>query len=458
MRSATAVPDLDDWREAARALLAADVRPADVTWSPPGTRALFDTPLPIATGEPKRVPARFLTLARDVVLHREPGGHAVLYRVLWRLTHDEPGLLDDAADRDIRALVLRGQQVRRDIHQMHAFVRFRLVADHYVAWYAPDHHILARAATFFRDRFRAMTWAILTPEASVSWDGHALSSGPGVPRHAQPRGDEYEDMWRTYYAAIFNPARVNPALMRQHMPSRFWPQLPESELLPGLIAAAGARVDAMIDPAAELAARLQVPMSLPVLRELAKTCDACELCRPATQTVFGEGPDVAELVLVGEQPGDEEDRVGRPFVGPAGKVLDAALVAAGIARDRVYLTNAVKHFRFLPRGKKRLHQRPTADQVRACKPWLGAELAQLRPRVIVCLGSTAAQAIINSRFAVSEQRGIVIATQWADSVLATHHPAAILRVDPALRPQYEAELVADLRHAALLLHGVDDRA
>ena len=443
---ANAVADLDRWRDEARALLAADIAPRDVVWTPPGASGvLFDEPLPATKAPRSRVPAQFLELARDVVLHRESGGHAVLYRVLWRLTHGEPDLLDDAADRDVRMLVLRRQQVRRDIHKMHAFVRFRLVDDHYVAWYAPDHHILARAATFFQDRFRSMTWAILTPDASVTWNGAALVWSAGVPRHAQPTSDEYEDMWRTYYAAIFNPARINPALMRQHMPTRFWPQLPEAALIPGLLADASSRVDTMIAPT-------HIAGSLPVLRERAKTCTMCELCGPATQTVFGEGPADAELVLVGEQPGDREDREGRPFVGPAGSVLDAALAAAGISRERVYLTNAVKHFRFLPRGKQRLHQRPTADQVRACKPWLGAELDQLKPRVIVCLGSTAAQAIINSRFRVREQRGIVIATRWSENVLATHHPAAILRVDGAQRPSYEAELVADLEHARRLLH------
>ncbi len=441
MRSAVASSDLDEWRDEARALLAANVAPTEVVWTPPGASGvLFAEPLP-ETLVVNRVPARFIELARDVVLHRE-SSHALLYRVLWRLTHGEPDLLDDAADRDLRTLVLRRQHVRRDIHKMHAFVRFRLVEDHYIAWYAPDHHILARAALFFRDRFKAMKWAILTPEASVSWDG-ALHWGPGVPRHSQPHSDEYEDMWRTYYAAIFNPARTNPQLMRQHMPARFWPQLPEAQLIPGLLAQASARVEQMIPPP------LREP--LPVLRERAKACTACELCGPATQTVFGEGPEDAQLVLVGEQPGDQEDLAGRPFVGPAGGVLDAALATAGIDRDRVYLTNAVKHFRFEPRGKKRIHQRPTADQVRACKPWLGAELEQLKPRVIVCLGSTAAQAIINSRFRVTEQRGIVIATRWSENVIATHHPAAILRVDDALRPTYEAELVADLRHAVALL-------
>ncbi|MEO8552819.1 MAG: UdgX family uracil-DNA binding protein, partial [Kofleriaceae bacterium] len=377
----------------------------------------------------------------------EAGVHGLLYRVLWRLAHGERRLLEDAADPDVRALELRVAQVRRDVHKMHAFVRFRAVGEHYVAWYAPDHHILARAAPFFRDRFAAMHWTILTPERSVTWDGSQLVWGPGVPRHAAPLGDEIEELWRTYYASIFNPARINPTLMRQHMPARFWPSLPESELIPGLLAAAPARVDAMITlPRGEA-------QSIPTLRTAAARCRACELCGPATQTVFGEGPEDAELVLVGEQPGDQEDLAGRPFIGPSGEVLDAALAAVGLARDRLYVTNAVKHFRFLPRGRKRLHQRPTADQVRACKPWLGAELAALRPRVIVCLGATAAQSLIGSRFRISEQRGQPVATHWAPHLLATHHPAAILRVDEIDRPRYEAELRADLAHARTLLAG-----
>lgn len=450
MRSAVATPDLAHWRDEARALLAAEVAPADVLWTPPGgPGGLFDAPL--ASAAPTaRVPARFVRIAAGVILHRGADTHALLYRVLWRLTHGEHALLDDAADPDIRALALRAAQVGRDLHKMHAFVRFRTVHDddgeHYIAWYAPEHHIVERAAAFFRDRFPAMRWTILTPDRSAHWDLHALAFGPGVPRHAAPAADDVEDLWRTYYASIFNPARVNPRAMRQHMPQKFWPQLPESAIIPDLLAAAPARVAAM-DPRPAIARAT----SLAVLREEARGCTACELCGPATQTVFGEGPDDARLVLVGEQPGDQEDLAGRPFIGPAGAVLDAALADAGIDRRAVYVTNAVKHFRFLPRGKRRLHQRATADQIRACKPWLGAELAQLRPRVVVCLGATAALSLIGSRFRISQQRGQRVETPWAEHLLASHHPAAILRVDAADRPRYEAELRADLAFARSLL-------
>lgn len=447
MRRAQA--DIATWRDEMRALLAANVAPADVAWvAPGGPGLLFEEPAAFAKGSGvARVPKRFVAIAEDAVLHREPGAHALAYRVLWRLTHGEHDLLDDAADVDVRALVLRAKAVHRDLHKMHAFVRFRQVDDErFVAWYQPDHHIVERAASeFFVERFASMRWSILTPEVSAHWDGDTLAFGPGVPRHEAPAADAYEEMWKTYYASIFNPARVNPRVMRQHMPARYWPSLPESALVPELMARAAPRVDAMLD------AQVPTARSLPVLREAAAGCSACELCGPATQTVFGEGPADARLVLVGEQPGDTEDLAGRPFVGPAGEVLDGALAAAGIDRRGVYLTNAVKHFRFLPRGKKRLHQRPTADQVRACKPWLAAELQTITPRVVVCLGATAAQSLIGSRFKITQERGKDVATKWAEHLVATHHPAAILRVDPADRARYEAELVADLRRAHALL-------
>ncbi len=453
MRSARATPELATWRTEARALLAAQIAPHHVMWTAPGeTGLLFADPIPDDAGtDVARVPRRFVALASEAVLHREPGVHALLYRVLWRLAHGEPRLLDDAADVDIRALALRATQVRRDVHKMHAFVRFRAIGPHYIAWYRPDHHVLERAAPFFQERFSAMTWTIATPDRSVSWDGAELVWSAGIPRDTAPADHELEALWRTYYAAIFNPARANPRLLRQHMPARFWAQLPEAAAIGDLLHAAAPRVEAMLDPAAAIAARLPGPgpHGIAVLREAARRCTACELCGPATQTVFGVGPEDAPLVLVGEQPGDQEDLGGLPFIGPAGEVLDAALAAAGIDRQRVYVTNAVKHFRFLPRGTKRLHQRPTADQIRACKPWLGAELEAIRPRVVVCLGATAAQALIGSRFRITRDRGQVLATRWADHLLATHHPAAVLRTDD--RARYEAELVADLVRARGLL-------
>jgi uracil-DNA glycosylase len=184
----------------------------------------------------------------------------------------------------------------------------------------------------------------------------------------------------------------------------------------------------------------------------AADCRACDLWRNATQTVFGEGPPIATLMLVGEQPGDREDVAGRPFVGPAGRVLDDAIAAAGIDRDRVYVTNAVKHFKWRARGKRRIHDKPNRAEVAACRPWLDAELAVVRPRVLVLLGATAAQALLGSGFRVTRDRGRPIeGTGFAEHVVATVHPSAIVRIrDREDRAEAERALAADLRLAALL--------
>jgi DNA polymerase len=185
----------------------------------------------------------------------------------------------------------------------------------------------------------------------------------------------------------------------------------------------------------------------------AADCRACDLWRNATQTVFGQGPAEAELMLVGEQPGDREDLAGQPFVGPAGRVLDEALAAAGIDRERVYVTNAVKHFKWRARGKRRIHDKPNRMEVAACRPWLDGELAAVRPRVLVLLGATAAQALLGSSFRVTRERGRPIdGTAFAEHVVATVHPSAIVRIrDHNEREEAERGLADDLRTAAELL-------
>jgi uracil-DNA glycosylase family protein len=197
-------------------------------------------------------------------------------------------------------------------------------------------------------------------------------------------------------------------------------------------------------------------LTLPALRRAAAVCEGCPLYRDATQTVFGEGPADAQIVLVGETPGDQEDQQGQPFVGPAGKVLDEALIEAGLNRDEVYVTNAVKHFKWEPRGKRRLHKKPSAREMAACHPWLEAELQVLKPKVIVCLGATAAQVLLGRAFRVSRQRGQRIMGPGGIEAIATHHPSAVLRApEQAVRHRMRKELAADLSIAASLL-GQDD--
>jgi uracil-DNA glycosylase family protein len=192
--------------------------------------------------------------------------------------------------------------------------------------------------------------------------------------------------------------------------------------------------------------------TLSKLREAAAGCTACPLHETGTQTVFGEGSENAEVVFVGEQPGDQEDLQGRPFVGPAGKLFDKALEDAGIDRSQVYVTNVVKHFKWQARGKRRIHQKPNWSEIAACRPWLEAELEVIRPRVLVCLGATAAQALLGRDFRVSKQRGELVESDLAEKVIATVHPSSILRADDETRDREYRELVRDLEKVAQLIY------
>ena len=454
---------VEAWRERARAALRASVAPEHLQWDGDAQPGLaLASPLPAATDAQGRVtvPAALLELAGAVVCHRDPGRHALLYRLLWRIAQGERRLLERATDPDVVAAMALAAAVRRDCHKMKAFVRFREGGEGegaYVAWFEPDHWIVDRVAPFFAKRFAGMRWAILTPYRSVRWDGEALAFGPGAVRADAPAEDAQEDLWRTYYASIFNPARLNPTMMRQEMPQKYWKGLPEAELLPSLLRDAGRRVRDMAEREAQ-APRRRIPTkpaeapptddgSLAAARALAAGCQRCPLWEPATQTVWGEGPEDARVMFVGEQPGDAEDLTGRPFVGPAGALLDRALADAGIDRSTAYLTNAVKHFRFEQRGKARLHQRPTAGHVSACHAWLQREMATVRPEVIVCLGATAATAVLGAGFSLVEQRGTWHRLGNGVRAMATVHPAWVLRQPAAAQAAAYRGLVEDLRRA-----------
>jgi uracil-DNA glycosylase len=193
---------------------------------------------------------------------------------------------------------------------------------------------------------------------------------------------------------------------------------------------------------------LPARMNLKALREAAEHCEGCDLYKNATQTVFGEGPRRASMILLGEVPGDEEDKQGKPFVGPAGRLLDGALDEIGLSRDEVYVTNAVKHFRWEPRGKRRLHKKPSWRQIEACRPWLHAEILVVKPEVIVCMGATAAQTMLGREFRLTRHRGEFFKRQNATWLTATYHPSAILRApDKEDRNRKRTEFVDDLRHA-----------
>ena len=453
---------LQAWRDRARAALAAGVPPEHLQWDSDAQLGLaLASPLPDDVGAGRiNVPASLVELAGAVVCHRDPGRHALLYRLLWRVAHGERRLLERATDPDVVAATALAAAVRRDSHKMKAFVRFRESGDGgnaYLAWFEPDHWIVDRIAPFFAKRFAGMRWAILTPYRSVRWDGDALAFGPGGLRADAPAEDAQEDLWRTYYANIFNPARLNPTMMRQEMPQKYWKGLPEAALLPSLLRDAGTRVRDMAEREAQ-APRRRIPQrplaeapvddgSLAAAQALAADCRRCPLWEPATRTVWGEGPADARLMVIGEQPGDAEDLTGRPFVGPAGTLLDRALVDAGIDRSSAYMTNAVKHFRFQQRGKVRLHQRPDAGHVRACHEWLQREIGTVRPDAIVCLGATAASAVFGAGFSLTGQRGVWHTVGNGVRAMATVHPAWVLRQPAAARDAAYRGLVGDLRTA-----------
>jgi uracil-DNA glycosylase family protein len=254
------------------------------------------------------------------------------------------------------------------------------------------------------------------------------------------------------------PSRVKTHAMQVGMPKRYGKNLPEASLIPRQLEEALERVRQMIAHNHSRASDEWHPAPAPDttnlerLRSAAARCKACPLYKQATQTVFGEGPRDAPLVLVGEQPGDQEDRAGQPFVGPAGQLLDRALAEVGIDREAAYVTNAVKHFKWEPRGKRRLHQKPNSRDIAACKPWLEAELRALRPRVLILLGSTAAQTIFGSQVRVLRDRGKARVSDYCEHTFITVHPSSLLRApDEASREKSYRAFVADLKKAARLL-------
>ncbi|KQN80632.1 UdgX family uracil-DNA binding protein [Sphingomonas sp. Leaf62] len=447
-----AADDFDGWRDAARSLAAQRVAPSEVVWQVGdlptdlfGDEAIVDSNAPAP-----RVPRAFIDLARTVAMHADPARFALLYAMLTRLIA-EPRLIDDKADPAMQRLEEMAKAVRRDIHKMRAFLRFREMVEaedtRFVAWFEPEHHIVRHNARFFVDRFAAMRWSILTPDLSVHWDGETLTQGPGATKADAPTGDPVEEVWKTYYASIFNPARLKKGAMMKEMPRKYWKNMPETALVPALIAGAQAREAAMIETARAAPGGNSVA-AWAALRDEAAGCQRCPLWQPATQTVFGEGPVDAAMMVVGEQPGDQEDLAGRPFVGPAGQVFDRAMAEAEIDRSRVYVTNAVKHFKFEPRGKRRIHAKPGVGEIDACRWWIEQERGILRPRMTVALGATAARSLTGKTVTISRERGRVLTLADGSSAWITVHPSYLLRLPDKVQAEEEfARFVEDLKGA-----------
>jgi DNA polymerase len=460
--------DAAGWRQAARALRAQGVAAEAVVWTvEPG---LFDPPAAPAApiGPPFTVPRGFVDLAERVLLHRSGERFDLMYRLLLRLER-EPELLKIETDAQVARALLLAKAVDRAMHKMRAFVRFREIeagegAGTYVAWFEPAHRVTEAVAPWFTRRFTNMDWSVLTPDVSAHWNRESLTFGPGADPADAPDADALEAHWRTYYAAIFNPARLNVAQMTKEMPKRYWRNLPETALIPELVARAENRTETMVMKAptepdrrivrqAQKAARdgafTETPRdSLEAIAAGVDVCRRCDLWRDATQGVAGQGPKRAKLMFVGEQPGDQEDLAGLPFVGPAGQVLDRAMTEAGVQRTQTYVTNAVKHFKHELRGKRRIHQTPNSAETQACRWWLDGERGVVRPRVIVALGATAASAVFGKAMPIGKSRGQAFQLPDQAQGVVTYHPSYLLRLpDAKAKAEAYAAFVEDLRFA-----------
>ena len=513
------VVDWPGFSRAVRALRAEDVAPEHVRWRADGDDSavadLFDTAVErracdMASPGTMPLPRSFVDAAREVFLHADPDRLPLIHRLALRIA-DRAEAWADPLHEDRLQFDRFQREVRREIHKMHAFVRFRRIearddpglaregagvgaqghalagadaclhatagagegmgqgsADEHirhVAWFEPGHHVLEAAAPFFARRFATMRWAILTPRASVEWDGRSLAFGPGAHRADAPAADAGEALWLAYYRSIFNPARVKVAMMKREMPVRFWKNLPEAAAVSELLAEAPRRSGRMVDDGGAERLRRRAALaagavarrndeglasgvhSLESLARRAARCRDCPGADAATQTVFGEGGSGARVMLVGEQPGDHEDLRGKPFQGPAGHLLRQVLGQLGWPADALYLTNAVKHFHYELRGKRRMHKTPGQREAEACLHWLEAEIAALKPRAIVALGATAVRSLLGGGVSVTANEGRWLARADGVPVLVCLHPAAILRADPGRRDELQARWIESLSQA-----------
>jgi uracil-DNA glycosylase len=454
------------WRTAALGALAQGLPPEAIEWRDsalgPSDQSLFDeSPRMPANGDTDstvRVSKELGTLLKEAAQFRDPTRWAFLYKVLWRWTQGDRSVAS-AADEDGARLHRMAKAVRRAHHDMIAYVRFRQRdaasgAPEFVAWYEPDHDVLASGAEHFAQRMGRATWLITTPHGAAMWDGARLQIERRLALaadHQTDPSDAAEALWLTYYTSTFNPARLNEQALAQHMPVRFWKGLPEGALIPQLVshARSGARRVAQASGVGALAGRsidIEAQQAQPE-REAPSSLDACRRCelwRAATQAVAGEGPREARIMLIGEQPGDQEDLQGRPFVGPAGQLLESAMQRAGLPRAEVYLTNAVKHFKWEPRGKRRLHKTAAQKEVDACSFWLEREFADVSAGVVVMLGATALGALLGKQARLQAHLGRVFAYRgkWA---IATYHPSFALRQqEPDARERAVDEIVKAL--------------
>jgi probable DNA metabolism protein len=429
----TGETDWDGWRAATRAHVLAGTPPEAITWSI-GAPA---QPLPEGSGS-FGVSRALVGLAAQAIQARDPDRFDLLYRLVWRAQAGEP-VLEQRADPELVRARRLALAVRAEAHRMRTHLRFLAFADAspalYLGWYAPDHFVLEANAQLLARRSGGVSFVIVTPDGCAHWDGTALCFGPGLDPALVPDDAALAAQWRDYGPDILACARtgtsIPPAELLDEDPRPFDRPPIGAVVLP-----------ARRDPALVIAA------------EDASACRRCPLGDPATQTVFGEGPAGAKVLFIGEQPGDQEDVIGRPFVGPAGQMLDRALEEAGIDRRGIYVTNAVKHFKFTPRGTRRIHQTPEAPEIQICRFWLDVERVQVSPRLTVLMGGTAARTVLGRPVTIGRERGRVFTLPDGGRGFITVHPSFLLRVpDEVSRAREYAAFVSDLREVARVVEG-----
>ena len=419
--------DWDGWRKATRSLVLAGVLPQDVRWS---VRSHDEE------GDPLReeqgsfgVSKGLVSLASLAIQARAPGRFDLLYRLVWRANAGER-VLEADGDADTRRARGLALAVRAEAHRMRTQIRYLPIeddGDRFVGWYEPAHYVLEANAQLIAERFPELRFSILTPDGGAHWDGGELRFSKGVARSAIKDDAALGSWWRAHAAALLRHARTGTSVPRAE-------DLDEAPRAPDRPALGPVVLPLALDT------RLQEAM------HEASDCRRCHLWEPATQTVFGEGPAHAKVLFVGEQPGDQEDVIGRPFVGPAGQIMDRAMEEAGLDRRTVYITNAVKHFKFEPRGKRRIHKTPETPEIRACRFWLDVELVRLQPKLVVAMGGTAARALLGRAVTITRERGRPIALPDGQSAFVTVHPSFLLRLpdEDAKAREYRA-FVGDLR-------------
>ena len=408
--------DWEGWRKATRSLVLSRVEPDEVRWAVRSHDEAGD-PLQDGTGS-FGVSRSLVSLASIAIQAREKTRFDLLYRLVWNAN---AGQMDEELTRRAQGLALA---VRAEAHRMRTHVRFMPVDGVHVGWYEPAHFVLEANAQLIARRFPDHRFAIVTPDGAAQWDGTELRFAAG----ARIADDDGLRGWR-----MPNDAHVGTAIPEAEDLDEA-PRPPDRPALGPVV--------------------LPVQADSPLLEATheASDCQRCHLYEAATQTVFGEGPAHAKVLFVGEQPGDQEDVIGRPFVGPAGQIMDRAMEEAGIDRRTIYITNAVKHFKFTPRGKRRIHQTPETPEIQACRFWLDVELVRMQPKLIVAMGGTAARALLGRQVTITRERGRAIELPDGQRAFVTVHPSFLLRVpdEDAKAREYRA-FVEDLRKVVELV-------